>query len=586
MNQNKPFTPDTKNLFLAMILSMVIITGWQWIFGDPLKKQAVQQTQQQTTSGAVPGQVVVDQPITRDAALAAGPRVAIETPELKGSINLTGAVLDDLHLEGYRETINPASPTITLLTPSGAAHAYFAEHGYIGNGLVKLPDAKSVWTAPADAKLTPATPVILSFNNGAGLTFTKTFSMTDKYVIGVEQKVSNASPAAVDLIPYGRLQRQDLPKIQGIWVFFEGMLGVQEGRLNEINYSDVTGDAKVENNSKGGWAGFTDNYWATALIPDQKTDIVTTYQHIKLGARDAYQVDYRNRTAVNIPAGGNATFKEHIFAGAKLVDEINLVGDKYGIAGFDRMIDWGWFPFLTKPMHWLLDTFNKLLGNFGLAILLVTVLVKGALFPLANRSYASMSKIKKLQPAVEAMKAKHGDDRMAMQQEMMELYKKEKVSPLSGCLPIVIQIPIFFALYKVIYTTIDLRHAPFFGWIQDLSAPDPTSIFNLFGLLPFNVPAFLLIGVFPILMGITMWIQMRLNPTPPDPIQAAIFNWMPLIFTFSLASFPAGLVIYWAWSNFLSILQQSFIMKKHGVEVDLLGNIRDSLPFLKKKPAA
>jgi YidC/Oxa1 family membrane protein insertase len=289
---------------------------------------------------------------------------------------------------------------------------------------------------------------------------------------------------------------------------------------------------------------------------------------------------------VNIPAGGNATFKEHIFAGAKLVDEINLVGDKYGIAGFDRMIDWGWFPFLTKPMHWLLDTFNKLLGNFGLAILLVTVLVKGALFPLANRSYASMSKIKKLQPAVEAMKAKHGDDRMAMQQEMMELYKKEKVSPLSGCLPIVIQIPIFFALYKVIYTTIDLRHAPFFGWIQDLSAPDPTSIFNLFGLLPFNVPAFLLIGVFPILMGITMWIQMKLNPTPPDPIQAAIFNWMPLIFTFSLASFPAGLVIYWAWSNLLSILQQSFIMKKHGVEVDLLGNIRDSLPFLKKKPAA
>jgi YidC/Oxa1 family membrane protein insertase len=586
MNQNKPFTPDSKNLILAMVLSMVIITGWQWLFGDPLKNRAVQQ--QQTTSATVPGQVVADQPITREAALAASPRVPIETPELQGSINLTGGSLDDLHLLGYREKFDPASPTITLLTPSGVAHAYFAEHGFIGgNSGVKTPDAKSVWTVTSGAKLTPSTPVTLTHDNGEGLIFTKTFSLTDKYVLGIEQKVTNNGKSAVDVIPYGRLQRQDTPKIQGIWVFFEGLLGVQDGKLNEIKYADVAKEqGKVENGSVGGWAGFTDNYWATALIPDQKAEILTTYQHIKLGARDGYQVDYRTKQALNVAPGASITSADHIFAGAKVVKEINAVGDKYGIDKFDRMIDWGWFPFLTKPMFWLLDFFKGLLGNFGLAILCVTVLVKAVLFPLANKSYASMSNMKKLQPAVEALKTKHGDDRMGMQQEMMELYKKEKVSPLSGCLPVVIQIPIFFALYKVIYTTIDLRHAPFFGWIKDLSAPDPTSVFNLFGILPFSVPAFMMIGVFPLLMGITMWVQMKLNPAPADPVQAAIFNYMPLIFTFSLSSFPAGLVIYWAWSNFLSIIQQSYIMKRNGVDVDILGNIRDSVPFLKKKPVS
>jgi YidC/Oxa1 family membrane protein insertase len=536
MTPNSPnSTPDTKNLILAMALSMAIIMGWQWLFGDPMAKRAQQaqqqQTSQTTTTAQVPGAVAEAVPLTRDQALAQSPRVAIESAELKGTINLTGALLDDLHLLQYRETNAATSPTITLLTPSGVTNGYLAEHGVIGSQGVKMPDTKTLWMAPADAKLTPTTPVTLSFDNGAGVVFEKIFSLSDKYVISVEQKITNATSTPLSVVPYGRVQRQDTPKVQGVWVFFEGLLGVQNDKLNEVTYSDIV-EGKIENPSTGGWVGFTDNYWATALIPDQKAELVATYQHMKQGTRDAYQVDMRASQPVSVPAGGSIALRDNLYAGAKVVGEINAVAAKYGISNFDKMIDWGWFPFLTKPMSWLLHFFNGLVSNFGVAILIVTVLVKALLFPLANKSYASMSNMKKLQPQIEALKAKFGDDRMGMQQEMMAIYKREKVSPLSGCLPVLIQIPIFFALYKVIYTTIDLRHAPFFGWVKDLSAPDPTSIFNLFGLLPFDVPAFLLIGVWPILMGITMWIQMKLNPAPTDPIQATLFNWMPLIFPF------------------------------------------------------
>jgi YidC/Oxa1 family membrane protein insertase len=584
-NQNLDF----KNLLLAMALSMAIITAWQYLFPQKIAVPAQQQTTtgQATTGAVVPGTATdVQLPITREAAIAASPRVTIESPDLAGSINLKGAMVDDLRLIKYKLENKAGSPPITLLTPSGAANAYFADHGVFAanNSTTVMPDAKSVWTASNGTKLTPSTPVTLTFDNGAGITFAKTFSLSDTQVITVEQKITNNSANDIYVVPYGRVQRQDSPKVLGIYVFFEGLLGVQNGKLNEITYDDVADDdGKVENESTGGWIGFTDNYWTTALIPDQKAETIMSYQHIKVGTRNGYQVDHRTKQSVPVLKGQSIVVTDHLFAGAKLVKDITAVGEKYGVAMFDKMIDWGWFPFLTKPMFYLLDFVKGLVGNFGIAILLVTVLVKGLLFPLANKSYASMSKMKKLQPEVEALKGKHGDDKMKMQQEMMELYKREKVSPLSGCVPILIQIPIFFALYKVIYTTIDLRHAPFFGWIQDLSAQDPTSLFNLFGLLPFNAPQFLMIGVWPLLMGITMWIQMRLNPAPADPMQAAIFNWMPLIFTFSMASFPAGLVIYWAWSNLLSIFQQSYIMKKNGVEVDILGNIRDSLPFLKKK---
>jgi YidC/Oxa1 family membrane protein insertase len=590
MNQ-KPAMPDQKNFLLAIVLSMAIIFAWQYFYAVPQTQQtqqAVQQQQQQSQQAQVPGTQAVAGVTDRQIAIAATARVPIETPELEGSINLVGAQLDDLKLRNYRVTASPSSPIITFLSPAGTANAYFAEQGVVGAAgqAVKLPDSKTVWTAAAGAKLTKETPLVLTWDNGEGLTFRREISISEEYVFSTKQIVENRSQQPVSLIPYARVQRQDTPKIEGYFSFFEGLLGVQNGTLQEVHYSDVAEEGgKIVNESKGGWLGFTDKYWATALVPDQTRNIVSTYQHFKIGARDAYQTDYLAKEPAIVAAGSAVTFEDHLFAGAKIVATIDKVGEKFAIDKFDLMIDWGWFKFLTQPMFYLMEFCKGIMGNFGLAILLVTVIVKLAVFPLASKSYASMSKMKKLQPEMEKIKAESGDDRMKMQQAMMELYKKEKVSPMSGCLPIVVQIPIFFAIYKVILTTIELRHAPFYGWIHDLSAPDPTSLFNLFGLIPWQPPALLMLGVWPILMGITMWVQMRLNPAPADPIQASMFNWMPLIFTFMLGSMPAGLVIYWTWSNLLSIIQQSFIMKKNGVDVDLLGNIRNSLPFLKKKPA-
>jgi len=589
---------DNKNFILAIVLSMLIIFGWQYFYAVPIaEKQAEQQPAQQQTTTATPGTTAGGQipgtaqpaAIGRDEALKATPRIAVETPSLSGSINLQGAQIDDLHLTKYHETIDRSSPTITFLSPAGTPGALFAEQGFIpATGTsAKLPDPKTLWSAPAGAVLRPASPVTLTWDNGEGLLFSRTISIDDEYVFSITQTVQNNSANAVALIPYARIQRQDTPAIAGWFVFFEGMLGVFDESLHEIDYSDVV-DApaplKVDS-VNGGWIGFTDKYWAAALIPDQQKPLTATFLHQKQGNRDVYQTDYLSKEALTIQPGASASYQDHFFAGAKVVQTVTAVGEKYGIDRFDLMIDWGWFYFLTKPMFYLLEWLKNLVGNFGLAILLATVLVKLAVFPLANKSYASMSKMKKLQPEMLKLKEQFPDDRMKQQQAMMELYKREKVSPLSGCLPVVVQIPIFFALYKVILTSIELRHAPFYGWIRDLSAPDPTSLFNLFGLLPYDVPEFLLIGVWPLLMGITMWVQMRLNPTPPDPVQASLFNWMPVIFTFMLGTFPAGLVIYWAWSNLLSILQQSIIMKRHGVEANLFGNIRESIPFLKKKPA-
>ena len=588
---------NNKNFILAIVLSMAIIFGWQYFYAIPIAEQARQETTTAqptttttpSTTAQVPGAATAITPITRDQALTTSPRLKIETPELQGSINLTGAQLDDLHLTRYRETIDAKSPTIVLLSPAGTPNAFFAEQGFVGatGTTAKLPDSKTLWQAPADAVLSVGKPVTLTWDNGEGLVFTRQISIDDHYVFSVTQGVQNNSAAPVALIPYARVQRQDTPVIAGWWVFFEGMLGVLGDKLQEINYSDVLGVKEpLRIDSQGGWLGFTDKYWAAVMIPDQTRAITTSFLHQVQNGRDVYQTDYLAKDAVIIQSGSNGLYRDQLFAGAKVVKTVQAIGEKYKIAKFDLMIDWGWFEFITKPMFYLLDFLNGIIGNFGIAILIATVLVKLAVFPLANKSYASMSKMKKLQPEMVKLKELYPDDKMKQQQGMMELYKREKVSPISGCLPVVVQIPVFFALYKVILTSIELRHAPFFGWIHDLSAADPTNLFNLFGLIPWTPPLFLALGVWPILMGVTMWVQMRLNPTPPDPVQASLFNWMPVIFTFMLGSFPAGLVIYWAWSNFLSILQQSVIMRRHGVEIDLLGNIRESLPFLKKKPAA
>ncbi len=603
MNRN-PMNYDNKNFILAIVLSMLIVFGWQYFYAAPLQEKLAAETA--ATSQTAPGQApavngtapagnaqapatAAGALVTRDQALAADKRVKIETDYLSGSINLKGAQIDDVHLLKYRETIDPTSPTIVFLSPANAPNALYAEQGFVGatGTTAKLPGPDTVWTAPDGAVLAEGKPVTLTWDNGEGLVFSRKIEISDEYVFTVSQMVENKSQAPVALIPYARIIRQDTPAVSGYWVFFEGILGWVDGKLKEVHYSDVAEQKEPEKaDSTGGWLGFTDKYWAAAIIPDQTKPVTTNILHQKSGTRDLYQTGYVAKDALVVQPGQQAVYTDRLFAGAKVVKTINDVGAKYTIAGFDYMIDWGWFYFLTKPMFYLLDFLKGLVGNFGVAILLATVLVKLAVYPLANKSYASMSKMKKLQPEMEKLKQDFPDDRMKQQQAMMELYKREKVSPLSGCLPVVVQIPVFFSLYKVILTSIELRHAPFFGWIHDLSAPDPTSLFNLFGLIPWTPPAMLMIGIWPIIMGVTMWLQMRLNPTPPDPIQASLFNWMPVMFTFMLGTFPVGLVIYWAWSNTLSILQQSLIMKRHGVEINFFGNIADSLPFLKKKSAS
>jgi len=591
---------ENKNFIAAIVLSMLIIFGWQYFYAAPLQKKLTGETQtaqtqatsQQTapaSGGTVPAVSAEALAVSREEALAKSPRLAIETDFVSGSVNLKGAMIDDLHLLRYRETIDPKSPTITFLSPSGTPGALFAEQGVVAatGTTARLPDSSTVWTAPAGAVLSEDNPVTLTWDNGEGLTFSRKIQISDEYLFTVEQTVENTTAAAVAMIPYARIQRQDTPVVSGYWVFFEGMLGWLDGSLHEIHYTDVSGQTEPDRReTTGGWVGFTDKYWAAAAIPDQAMPVTASFIHTKRDGRDLYQTDYLAKDALVVQPGQTASSTGRLFAGAKVVSTINSIESLYQIQGFSYIIDWGWFYFLTKPFFYLLSWLKGIVGNFGIAILLATVLVKAAVFPLANKSYASMSKMKKLQPEMERLKKEYPEDKMKQQQEMMALYKREKVSPLSGCLPVVVQIPIFFSLYKVILTSIELRHAPFFGWIHDLSAPDPTSLFNLFGLIPWTPPHMLMIGVWPIIMGITMWLQMRLNPAPPDPVQASLFNWMPVMFTFMLGTFPVGLVIYWAWSNTLSILQQSFIMKRHGVDIDFFGNVRNSIPFLRKKAAS
>ena len=588
---------DAKNMILAVALSMAIVFGWQYFYTVPAAKRAEQQAtaqQQQTAHVATDVAATVQDLAT---VLVSTKRVRIETPELSGSINLKGARIDDLRLTKYRETTAAGSPATTLLSPAGTVTSYFVEQAFVKptNAALLLPGSETEWTAPEGATLTADKPVTLTWDNGAGLKFEREISVSDSYLFAVKQTFTNTGSASVSLTPFARVQRADAPKSTGTWTFYEGPLGVQNSSLQEHKYSDLK-SAFEKNQGKdgssfsvdapGGWLGFTDKYWSTVVIPDTQTKVTAEYQYVPVPGRDGYQADYRLDEPISVPAGGSATYTDHVYAGAKVVATINAIGASQKLDKFDLMIDWGWFRPITQSMYWLLSSINGVVGNFGLSILIVTVLVKAVLFPLANRSYASMSKMKNLKPQMDAIKEKYPDDKTKQQQETMALYKTQKVNPMAGCLPIFIQIPIFFSLYKVIYTTIELRQAPFFGWIHDLSVSDPTSIFNLFGLIPWHPPLALMIGFWPLLMGITMWVQMRLNPAPPDPVQAQMFNWMPVIFTYSMAAFPAGLTIYWAWSNFLSIIQQSYIMKKHGTEINILGNIRSSLPFLKKKPLA
>jgi YidC/Oxa1 family membrane protein insertase len=520
--------------------------------------------------------------VTRDAVIAASPRIAIETPRLRGSIALKGARIDDVALKDYRETVDPKSPNIVLLAPAGGPEPFYAEFGWVAapNANMKLPGPDTVWTAASQGPLSPGNPLQLAWNNGEGLQFRRTIAVDNNYMFTVSDEVENTGANAATIYGYGLVSRHGTPKVAGFYILHEGLIGVLgDGKLHEITYSSILGEPPQTIKSTGGWLGITDKYWAATLIPDPSAALQARFAGTKVGTLDTYQTDYL-LDATTVAPGGKAQMQSRLFAGAKEVAVIDGYEKAHAIKNFELLIDWGWFYFITKPLFFALDWFFKLTGNFGVAILAVTVIIKIVFFPLANKSYASMARMKAVQPQMLAIRDRYADDKAKQQQAMMDLYRQEKINPLSGCLPIVVQIPVFFALYKVLFVTIEMRHAPFFGWIKDLSAPDPTTIFNLFGLIPWDpsvVPVlgpFLMLGVWPLIMGVTMFVQMKMNPAPPDPTQKMIFDWMPFFFTFLLASFPAGLVIYWAWNNTLSVLQQGAIMQKHGAKIELWDNIK------------
>jgi YidC/Oxa1 family membrane protein insertase len=575
---------EQRNLLIAIVLSVGILIGFQFVFqrlhptvphvGSEATAPATQSTAPGATAvapgTAAPGAVAAKAAESLQAAITGQPRVKIDTPRLHGTIALTGARFDDLTLAKYHETVDPKSPEVLLLSPPGTANPYLAEFGWVAAepGAVKVPGPDTVWKA-SDGALTPSNPVTLTWDNGQGLVFTRTISVDPYYMFTIHDEVHNTGSAPVKLLPYGLISRTGTPQVAGYYILFEGLIGYLDGSLQEVKYSSLSAGQPIDYTSTGGWLGFTDKYWLTALIPSQKDAIKAQFRHATDANKvDRYQADYTG-APVTVPAGGTASTSTQFFAGAKELTTLQAY-TAAGVPLFDYSIDFGWFWFLTKPIFRILLILEALLGNFGLAILLFTFLVKLAFFPLANKSYAAMSKMKLLQPEMAKIRERIPDDKAKQQQEIMALYKKVGANPLAGCLPIVIQIPVFFSLYKVLFVTIEMRHAPFFGWIHDLSAPDPTSFANLFGLLPFDpgtVPVighFLLIGAWPLFMGITMFLQQKLNPQPVDPVQARMFMFLPIVFTYMLSAFPAGLVIYWSWNNLLSIAQQWAIMHKRG----------------------
>jgi YidC/Oxa1 family membrane protein insertase len=609
---------EHKNTILAIILSLIVVVGWEYFFARPeLQNQPQQQAQEQTQQPAKPGAAQPAAPAgnapaapnvpsgqaptqTRASVLAGLPHVDIDTPQLRGSIDLKGGRIDDLSLEKFRETTDPNSPPIVLLSPSGAPDAFYAEFGWVpaSGGNEPVPGPDTVWRQEGSGALGIDHPVTLTYDNGHDLLFRRTISVDDHYLFKIKDDVQNKGASPVTLFPYALVSRHGTPEVLGYYILHEGLIGVMgDAGLQEATYKQITEKKSQSWDATNAWLGFTDKYWATVLLPDTSARVKARFSAAEAGGQPTYQADYLADSQTIAP-GANGSTETRLFAGAK---EVSVVGINFplGPGGynqslhlnhFDLLIDWGWFYFITKPMFLALDFFFHLVGNFGIAILIVTVLVKALFFPLANKSYASMAKMKAVQPQMAMIKERYADDRTKQQQAMMELYRKEQINPVAGCLPIAIQIPVFFSLYKVLFITIEMRHAPFYGWIHDLSAADPTNIFTLGGLIPFDpsvVPVlggFLHLGFWPAIMGVTMWVQMKLNPAPPDPAQQMIFNWMPVIFTFMLAHFPAGLVIYWAWNNTLSVIQQSAIMHRNGAKIELWDNLKRT--FIKPKPKA
>ena len=593
---------QNRNLILASVLSFLVIIVWFVLFPPPEPSQrpveeAVSNTSNDVSVTALPG---VDTLHAETAPQMAptdqeAPRLAIKTAKLSGTISLKGGRIDDLSLLGYKVELNEDAENVTLLRPVGQEGAYYAAYGWAALSGVEptdVPSPETLWTVRGNETLTASSPITLVWNNGNGLTFSRVISVDDDYLFTIEQGVKNSSENEIELRPYGLVRRSGEPKdLKNFFILHEGLVRMSDENLEEDSYDNMRDYAFNEREgtnaqrievTQDGWIGFTDHFWMTALIPQPGSSFRSTGKYY--AAADIFQVE-TVLPKISIAVAQNIIVQSQFFAGAKDWSIIRSY-ENQGVKGFLDSIDWGWFFFLTKPMFFVLHWLNFYIGNMGWAIIGLTLLIKALLFPLAYKSYVSMAKMKELQPEMEKLKEKAGDDRQKLQQGMMELYKKEKVNPASGCLPILLQIPIFFSLYKVIFVTLELRHAPWLGWIKDLSAPDPSSILNLFGILPYAPPelgpivAIISLGILPILLGISMWLQQKLNPAPTDATQAMIFAWMPWVFMFMLGTFASGLVIYWIANNMITFSQQYLIMRSQGYKPDVFGNIMKS--FRKK----
>ncbi len=562
---------DNRNLVLAIVCSALLVIGYQ-IFYELPKQQALEEQallEQKDLILTAPEQTSNNEKIAetsiQQTEIVNAPRITIDTPSIEGSISLAGARIDDIVLKNYTKTLDENSSKIRFFNRIDDTKPYFAEFGWIGSEEINLPKSTSIWSTNQSV-LQPGKPVTLSYET-TSLKFTRVFEINEDYLIKITDKVKNTGLSDTTLYPYGLVRRTGLPKVDGLFILHEGPIAVINEELKEVDYNDLIddGDEIISSEIDGGWIGITDKYWLAALIPDQKDRSEFAFRYSKKSTGQ-WQSDWRGSAKI-LSSGSEIETTSHLYAGAKKLALLDKVEEDIGAYRFDLAIDFGWFYFLTKPFFYTLNWLSKYLGNFGLAIIGLTIIIKILFFPLQNGSYRSMAKMRALQPKLTELRERYKGDQQALNKAMMEMYRSEKVNPAAGCLPIFIQIPVFFALYKVLYVTIEMRHAPFYGWINDLSAKDPTSILNLFGLLPYSVqnwpiPDFFQLGVWPIIMGASMWLQFRLNPTPPDPIQARIFAWMPVIFTFLLATFPAGLVIYWTINNLLSIGQQWLIMRQ------------------------
>ena len=551
---------DSKNVLMAIVLSTLVLVFWATFFEPPSVERQIaedQVTKSEELSSPSIEKVELSKKIARDDTIDSVARVKIENNNIKGSISLQGAIIDDIIFKNYKESLE-SDQKVIFLNPKSSDEGYYIETGWASNSneKLKLPLDNTIWKVKGNKVLTPNKPIVLEWDNNEGLIFTKKIELDDKYLFKISQGIKNTSNKSYEFFPYAQITRNYKPDVIPIYILHEGFIGMFDDELKEEDYEDVEDEKFIINSSKG-WLGITDKYWLTAIVPEKGKKFKSEF----LSIDGKYKANFIIKEATVLSSNASITNEINAFVMAKEVAVIDGYAEKLGIEKFDLTIDWGWFYFITKPLFFVIEYFFKLTGNFGVAIIILTALVRIVFFPLANYSFRSMAKMKILQPEMIRLKELHKDDKTKLQQEMMALYKREKVNPVSGCLPVLIQIPFFFAVYKMLYVTIEMRQQPFFGWIQDLSARDPTSIFNLFGLIPWDPPTFLMIGVWPILMGLTMFLQQKLNPTPPDPMQAKIFMFLPIFLTIILAPFPSGLVVYWTISNVLTMAQQWVILR-------------------------